>query len=93
VRAENLCHQVIFTNHASGAVAPEDVVDAAPPHSVYLVAEVASRCAQEWAEVADYLEMQVDQMALPAARGRPSGRSEAIPHLVRRPGSQSGSSS
>jgi hypothetical protein len=24
VRAENLCHQVIFVNNASGAVAPED---------------------------------------------------------------------
>jgi hypothetical protein len=24
VRAENLCHQAIFVNHASGAVAPPD---------------------------------------------------------------------
>ncbi|MFC6564154.1 ParB/RepB/Spo0J family partition protein [Actinoplanes utahensis] len=45
----------LFT-HARAPDGWEQVIDAIPPHSAYIVAEVARGCADSWAEFADQLQ-------------------------------------
>lgn len=48
----------LFT-HARGPAGWENVVDAIPPHSTYVVAEVAQACAEEWSTFASKLHQRL----------------------------------
>jgi hypothetical protein len=44
---------------ATGPGRWEEIVSAAPPHCVYLVAEMARSCADEWVRMAEHLERRI----------------------------------
>lgn len=47
------------------------LADMVPPHCVYLIAELARRCANEWLEASCRLQQRVDGMQLEGKLGRP----------------------
>jgi hypothetical protein len=49
--------------HAKGPDGGTDMIDAMPPHSAYVVVEVARGCAEEWSAFAAQLEQRLPHEA------------------------------
>jgi ParB-like chromosome segregation protein Spo0J len=58
---------------AAGPTGWQNMIDAAPSHCVYVVAELARRCADEWLDVARQLDDRLRGMTDPATRAADVG--------------------